>query len=119
MTLNEITKRFEFDLKMGRFGYVTNPNTGDIYYPFYEIESDDLELLYKFLIKLGYKDSDKNDPFLHFSYKDKKFKGISVSSKFKIFFGFRVDDGKGKCKLNYKVPDYIKEFVKNDNWGNS
>jgi len=102
-----IAKRFEFDMKTGRFKQFYNEDR-DEYYCSFTIEYSRYKLVQfaKFLNKIGYKDGAKpNFKILKGNFT--AFTAIYISLKNKKYFGCIMSYN--QYKESDKIPDYIEE----------
>jgi len=104
MTNEEIIKRFEFDVMVGKLRSITGV-LGEVICPF---ESDDAyELLFisKIFNSLGFS---KNNKWNYPSFKDAD--GISINITHKTWWYYTKDIGEEDFYDN-EIPDYLEEFM--------
>jgi len=100
MTNEEILKRFEFDLRMGRFKSVNNLKVKNVY-AFRLARLSEFLLLSKILDKLGF--TSNNFQPMHTN------KGISIKVDDKIYWTYQIDLNEINDDEN-KLPEYCKRY---------
>jgi len=104
---DKVLKRFEFDLKMGRF--VRLENHRDTIYMFALDDEEAMLVLEEILTKLGYSKENSKTHF-HNPY------GLSVRIETKTFWYFGDFIWTDSREDYNEIPDYIKELSDNDIW---
>jgi len=107
MTFEGVLKRFQFDLEMGRFIPCNEYSTR--HYAFYSNDSTELIFLIGLLSKLNFeKDLDVIGSYLS----EQPTFGVCIDRFDKKYWFF--EEASYASESDNPVPDYIKEFVKND-----
>jgi len=99
---DNIIKRFQFDLEMGRFSCGKKPYLDE--YAFYSEKNKEVEFFIEFLKVLGFEEWEDtcNGPYF----------GAVVNTTHKLYWYYESCEYE---ETDNPIPDYIKELVKNDN----